>query len=225
MIAMQNTARRPPRDEVDNLRQPIALVHLWWLLLGCFTLLIVLAPGLRVTFHHEALSFTLETFNALVATMVGFVGLARYVFERRPFDLAIAVAFGTIAVTALWFGLILPFTGYTYQSVADAPLWGWILDPPRGRRAAVAGPRRLGTWPQASVRIRRTSRVHRSGDGHGRCCALVLERVTTALVGCPGLGDLRSAGADNDVVLAGQTRSACSSKHCWRRSTSGLPTA
>lgn len=127
MIAMHNTARRPPRDEVDNLRQPVALVHLWWLLLGCFTLLIVLAPGLRVTFHHEALSFTLETINALVATMVAFVGLARYVFERRPFDLAIAGAFGAIAVTALWFGLILPFSGYTYQSVADAPLWGWVL--------------------------------------------------------------------------------------------------
>lgn len=127
MIAMEQTARRPPRDEVENLRQPVGIVHLWWLILGCFTLLIVLVPGLRVTFHHEALSFTLETFNALVATMVSFVGLARYVFDRRPFDLAISVAFGAIAVTALWFGLILPFSGYTYQSVADAPLWGWIL--------------------------------------------------------------------------------------------------
>ncbi len=127
MIAMQNTARRPSRGEDNNLSQPVAIVHLWWLLLGCFTLLIVLVPGLRVTFHHEALSFTLETVNALVATMVSFVGMARYVFERRPFDLAIAAAFGTIAVTALWFGLILPFTGYTYQSIADAPLWGWIL--------------------------------------------------------------------------------------------------
>ncbi len=127
MIAMEQTARRPPRDEVDNLRQPVGIVHLWWMILGCFTLLIVLVPGLRVTFHHEALSFTLETFNALVATMVSFVGLARYVFDRRPFDLAISVAFGAIAVTALWFGLILPFTGYTYQTVADAPLWGWIL--------------------------------------------------------------------------------------------------
>ncbi len=127
MIAMEQTARRPPRDEVDNLRQPVGIVHLWWLILGCFTLLIVLVPGLRVTFHHEALSFTLETFNALVATMVSFVGLARYVFDRRPFDLAISVAFGAIAVTAFWFGLILPFSGYTFESVADAPLWGWIL--------------------------------------------------------------------------------------------------
>ena len=127
MIAMEQTARRPPRDEVENLSQPVGMVHLWWLILGCFTLLIVLVPGLRVTFHHEALSFTLETFNALVATMVSFVGLARYVFDRRPFDLAISVAFGAVAVTAFWFGLILPFSGYTFETVADAPLWGWIL--------------------------------------------------------------------------------------------------
>lgn len=127
MIAMENTAPRPPGSEVDNLRQPVGIVHLWWLLLGCFTLLIVFVPGLRVTFNHEALSFTLESFSALVATMVSFVGLARYVFERRPFDLAISVAFGAIAVTAFWFGLILPFSGSTNTSVADAPLWGWIV--------------------------------------------------------------------------------------------------
>lgn len=127
MTAMENTAPRPQGSEVDNLRQPVGIVHLWWVLLGCFTLLIVFAPGLRVTFNHEALSFTLESFSALVATMVSFVGLARYVFERRPFDLAICVAFGTVAVTAFWFGLILPFSGFTNTSVADAPLWGWII--------------------------------------------------------------------------------------------------
>ncbi|HEX3723362.1 MAG TPA: hypothetical protein VHV31_11250, partial [Nitrolancea sp.] len=124
---MQNTARRPPRGEVETLSQPVWIVHLWWILLGCFTVLIVLVPGLRVTFRHETFSFTLETFNTLVAAMVSFVGLARYVFERRTFDLAIAAAFGAIAVTEFWFGLILPFSGSTFQSVADAPMWGWLL--------------------------------------------------------------------------------------------------
>jgi len=127
MITMQNTARRSPRDEVETLSQPVGMVHLWWLLLGFFTLLIVLVPELRVTFRHETFSFTLETFNTLVATMVSFAGLARYVFERRPFDLAIAAAFGAIAVTEFWFGLILPFSGSTFESVADAPMWGWLL--------------------------------------------------------------------------------------------------
>ncbi len=127
MVTMQNMARHQSRDELETLSQPVRMVHLWWLLLGFFTLLIVLIPGLRVTFRHETLSFTLETFNTLVATMVSFVGLARYVFERRPFDLAIAAAFGTIAVTEFWFGLILPFSGSTFESVADAPMWGWLL--------------------------------------------------------------------------------------------------
>jgi signal transduction histidine kinase len=124
---MQNMARPQSREEIETLSQPVWMVHLWWLLLGFFTLLIVLIPGLRVTFRHETLSFTLEMFNTLVATMVSFVGLARYVFERRPFDLAIAAAFGTIAVTEFWFGLILPFSGSTFESVADAPMWGWLL--------------------------------------------------------------------------------------------------
>jgi signal transduction histidine kinase len=127
MVTMQNMARHQSRDELETLSRPVRMVHLWWLLLGFFTLLIVLIPGLRVTFRHETLSFTLETFNTLVATMVSFVGLARYVFERRPFDLAIAAAFGTIAVTEFWFGLILPFSGSTFESVADAPMWGWLL--------------------------------------------------------------------------------------------------
>jgi signal transduction histidine kinase len=127
MVTMQNMARPQSREEIETLSQPVWMVHLWWLLLGFFTLLIVLIPGLRVTFRHETLSFTLEMFNTLVATMVSFVGLARYVFERRPFDLAIAAAFGTIAVTEFWFGLILPFSGSTFESVADAPMWGWLL--------------------------------------------------------------------------------------------------
>jgi signal transduction histidine kinase len=127
MVTMQNMARPQSREEIETLSQPVWMVHLWWLLLGFFTLLIVLIPGLRVTFRHETLSFTLEMFNTLVATMVSFVGLARYVFERRPFDLAIAAAFGTIAVTEFWFGLILPFGGSTFESVADAPMWGWLL--------------------------------------------------------------------------------------------------
>ena len=150
MVTMQNLARRPPRDEVETLSQPVRMVHLWWLLLGFFTLLIVLVPGLRVTFRHETLSFTLETFNALVATMVSFVGLARYVFERRPFDLAIAAAFGAIAVTEVWFGLILPFSGWTFQSVADAPMWGWLLT------RAVAGVLLLlglQAWPRGRERL------------------------------------------------------------------------
>ena len=150
MITMQNTARRSPRDEVETLSQPVRMVHLWWLLLGFFTLLIVLVPGLRVTFRHETLSFTLETFNTLVATMVSFVGLARYVFERRPFDLAIAAAFGAIAVTELWFGLILPFSGSTFESVADAPMWGWVLT------RAVAGVLLLlglQAWPRGRQRL------------------------------------------------------------------------
>jgi len=127
MVTMQNTARPQSREEIETLSQPVWMVHLWWLLLGLFTLLIVFIPGLRVTFRYETLSFTLEMFNTLVATMVSFVGLARYIYERRPFDLAIAAAFGTIAVTEFWFGLILPFSGSTSESVADAPIWGWLL--------------------------------------------------------------------------------------------------
>ncbi len=115
------------RSEAENLRQPVGIVHLWWLLLGFFTLFIVLLPGLRVTFTHDALSFTLETFNALVATMVSFVALARYVFQRRALDVAIAAAFGSIAISSLWFGLILPFRGYTFHSIGNGPVWGWTL--------------------------------------------------------------------------------------------------
>ena len=127
MIPMETTARRQLRSEAENLRQPVGVVHLWWVFLGFFTLLIVLVPGLRVTFTHDALSFTLETFNALVATMVSFVALARYFFQRQLLDATIAAAFGSIAVSSLWFGLILPFRGYTFHSIGNGPVWGWTL--------------------------------------------------------------------------------------------------
>lgn len=105
----------------------VQLVRAWWLILGVSTLLLVVDPSLRVTFRHDALSFTIDTFTALVATMVAFVGLARYVFDRRPLDLAIAAAFSAVAVSSLWFGLILPFKGHPFHGSASAALYGWLF--------------------------------------------------------------------------------------------------
>lgn len=106
---------------------PKRVVAGWWLLLALVTLVLVIDPDFDVTIRHYAISFTLETVNALVATMVAFVGFARYVFERRPFDAAIAIAFGAIAITGLIFGLILPFSGYTPLDLGDSPIYGWML--------------------------------------------------------------------------------------------------
>lgn len=116
-----------PRESLKTWSWPKRIVSGWWLLLGLMTLLLVADTDLDVTFRHFALSYTLETVNALVATMVAFVGFARYVFERRPFDLAVAGAFGAIAITAVIFGLILPFSGYTPRDLGDAPIYGWIV--------------------------------------------------------------------------------------------------
>ncbi|MBX6342975.1 MAG: hypothetical protein IRY97_10995, partial [Thermomicrobiaceae bacterium] len=106
---------------------PRRVVFAWWLVLAALTAVLFADPDLDVSFRHDALSFTLETFNALVASMVAFVGIARYVFRRQPFDLAVAGAFGVIAVNSLWFGLILPFSGFTPRDLGDAPIYGWIV--------------------------------------------------------------------------------------------------
>ncbi len=205
MISMQSTARRPQRGEADNLSQPLGIVHLWWLLLGVFTLLIVLVPGLRVTFHHEALSFTLETFNAIVATMVSFVGLARYVFERRPFDLAIAagVRHDRRHRALVWpdsslLRLHLPVGG-------RCATLGLAAHSTRRRRSAAAGPARLGARPTAPGAGGWSGGPRRRRGGRGGRRHLVLEQFPAAPARVRAWEVFEIPGRITTSVLAGQT--------------------
>jgi signal transduction histidine kinase len=130
---------------------PRRVVAAWWVLLGLLTVTILMVPPLHVAFRHDALSFTLETVSALVTTMVAFVSLARYIYERHPFDLAIAIAFACIAVSTLWFGLILPFARHAPRTLEGAPIYGWLLTRAVAIVLLLAGFReQAGHWPALS---------------------------------------------------------------------------
>lgn len=115
------------RERARPFRWPHCVVLAWWVLLSALTFVSLFTPYGRIAFRHDTLSFTIETFNALVATLVAGVGAIRYAFGREPFDLAVSAAFGSIAITALWFGLIVPFSVYTLPAIGDAPIYGWII--------------------------------------------------------------------------------------------------
>jgi len=84
MISLEFTALQAPRVEIENSRQTVGVVHLWWGLLRPFTLPTLLAPGLGATFSHATLSFTFETFTTLVASIVSLLTFARSVVGRWP---------------------------------------------------------------------------------------------------------------------------------------------
>ena len=123
-IVLPVTAKR---ERARPFRGPHCVVLAWWVLLSALTFVSLFTPYGRIAFRHDTLSFTIETFNALVATLVAGVGAIRYAFGREPFDLAVSAAFGSIAITALWFGLIVPFSVYTLPAIGDAPIYGWII--------------------------------------------------------------------------------------------------
>lgn len=123
-IVLPVTAKR---ERARPFRGPHCVVLAWWVLPSALTFVSLFTPYGRIAFRHDTLSFTIETFNALVATLVAGVGAIRYAFGREPFDLAVSAAFGSIAITALWFGLIVPFSVYTLPAIGDAPIYGWII--------------------------------------------------------------------------------------------------
>ena len=85
-----------------RLRRPAATLSATTLLIGGALTLVVLAlPFLRAAYRAPALHVMLETCNALVALLVGYLVLGRFRQNHRLQTLLLALALGTVAVANL----------------------------------------------------------------------------------------------------------------------------
>ncbi|HET9015884.1 MAG TPA: ATP-binding protein [Thermomicrobiaceae bacterium] len=103
------------------------LVPAWCVALVALTAAILWVPSLAFAYPDPPRAAALETFMVLVATMVAFVGLARFAIDREPLDLAIAVAFAGFALARTWFILVPLLVVVTPTELGPAPLYSWIV--------------------------------------------------------------------------------------------------
>ncbi len=99
---------RPGMWATASARSPRVLFWTAAVLGGAATAAVALIPALQFAYHQPSLHLVLETFEACIAMLVGYLLFGRFRQRGYPVDLVLSFALGLLGLTNLVYGAVLP---------------------------------------------------------------------------------------------------------------------